>query len=217
MIGSVGLEPSSVKGSAVGPELVGGFLVALVFFWCLRVSTALIEYYITIAHSRKWIYWPHGIALALTLLAISGDSLHPSAGDRFANLLTVQAVTYATLTYLLCALLAVIPAGAIIFLRSRLSRSELEAETLSRNVQNQSSSTARSRSHKQRHYGSRHSRQLSRDAAAFALSIVVGIASVIQGLDFHHLDKTLIAIAAGGLGLYLLTKLPRSPDRPDDT
>jgi uncharacterized membrane protein YeaQ/YmgE (transglycosylase-associated protein family) len=120
VIGAVGFH-SMTKERTEFASLVTGFLGALIYFWILRILAALLELYITKTQTRRWVYWPHGAAVAIAIVSIAGDNSHLYRGDNFANLLTFQAVTFALLEYLLCALIFLLLTAAMVLIKRRFA------------------------------------------------------------------------------------------------
>jgi hypothetical protein len=103
-------------------SLVAGFVAAFIYFWVLRVGAALLEFYITRGRSRRWIYWPHVVAAAVVVFSVAGDNSHIYRGDNFVDLVTLRAVTFALLEYLLCALIFLSITATIVWIKQLVQR-----------------------------------------------------------------------------------------------
>ena len=202
-IAAAGLQ-SITKERTEFASLVTGFLVAAIYLWILRTPAALLELYITRTQNRRWIYWPHGGALAIVIMSIAGDNGHRYPGDKFSNLLTLQAATFGLLEYLFCALFFLLPTAVVVLVKCRVFNSKIDAGAASERRPPDSHATRRRKAP-------------SRDAAVLALSITTGIAGVAQGFDIHNIGRTILAVAVGAIGLYFIYKLPTMPFDAKDT
>jgi hypothetical protein len=178
-------------------SVVGAFAGAFILLSILRIPTALMEHYVISIH-LKWIYWPHGVAVAITIALIASLA---GSNTKFKGVISTHDTTYAILIYLVWAfmLMAITALAVWLHVRLRHASARIPAE--------QCRSTGSVNKKEAGRY------QVSRNAAAFALSIIVGIAGIIQGLDLHHLVQTVIALAIGTAGLYFIMKLPSSHDK----
>jgi hypothetical protein len=208
IIGSIGFQGIAKVNSATFSGFITGLLGSFIFFWGLRTPAALLELYITKRHSRRWIFWPHGLAMVTAVIAISGNESNPGQSPMFRHVLSIQAATVALLYYLICALALLIPVGiAILIINVMTNRTGRDSASTAPKPALVSSGQAISklniRSHITRLY-----RTPSRDAAVLAVSIITAIASLVQGFDIHNVGKTILAFAAGTAGLYALSRLP---------
>jgi hypothetical protein len=213
IIGPLGLQNVAKSGSSFS-GVVTGVLAAFIFFWCLRIPAALLELYVTRSHSRRWITWPHGIAMVIAIVAIAGNEQHPGRNPMFHRVLSIQAATVGLLYYLILALALLILVSFTILI--------VNVATAHRRGTAGSAHASSSpmpdvaREHRVRTYIARLYRTPSRDAAVLGISIITAIASLIQGLDIHDIGRTVLALAAGAAGLYALVKLPNvQPNRKE--
>jgi hypothetical protein len=206
VIGSFGFEYVNNLGTTFS-GIVLGVLVAFIFFWCLRTPAALLELYITKRHSRRWIFWPHGLAMVAAIIAIAGNEANPGRSPLFYKVASIQAATVGLLYYLICALVfLILTAITILIINVIASPTETASASSAQKsplTSHQGSSKLSTRSRIARLY-----RTPSRDAAALAVSIITAIASLVQSLDIRDIGRTALALAAGAAGLYALFKLP---------
>lgn len=196
LVSAIGIQNDQPKGSASASTITGSFLGALILVSILRIPAALMEHYITSIRLRKWIYWPHGIAMAIAVSLVISER---TSDRQLTNILSFRDVTYAILIYLVWSFLLIAGLAVAICLQTKLWRTSTHKASDNHEPLTNPPNRATAKRH-----------QISRDAAVPALSIVVGIAGVVQGLDFHNLIRTIIAFAVGGIGLYILMKLPES-------
>jgi hypothetical protein len=221
IVGATGDENFS-NPSKTNPNTFSNFvtavLVGFIYFWGLRVLAALLELYITRRHSRRWTFWPHGLALATALFAIAGNEAHPGHSPLFHKVVSIQAATLGLFYYLFCALVYLIIASIAILIIELLARwkrrgrPSVVPESASGAAPQATTASDSIRSRIVRLYKTR-----NRDAAVLALSIVTALASLIQGLDVHDIARTALALAAGIAGLYGLYKLPNAEKGPRET
>ena len=211
IIGSIGFQYIIHVGTTFS-GFITGLLAAFIFFWCLRTPAALLELYITKRHSRRWVFWPHGLAMAAAVLAIAGNEANPGRSPMFHHVLSIQAATVGLLYYLICALVFLIPVSiAILIMNVMASRAGRDNASPSLKP-HQAIGDLSIRAHFARLF-----RTPSRDAAALAVSIVTAIASLVQGLDIRDIGRTVVALAAGAAGLYALFKLPNVRQNSNET
>jgi hypothetical protein len=205
IVGAVGFQ-SITKERTEFASLVTAFLGSLIYFWFLRIPAALLELYITKTRSRRWIYWPSGIAAGIVVVSIAGDNANLYRGDEFRNLLTLQAATFGLLEYLLCALILLSLAAALIFVRHRVVLRRGSAGDEDIQEPTTAHTTRRQRKRK----------APTRDAAVLALSITLSITGVVQAFNIHNPGQTVLALAAGAVGFYFLRRLPALPPDEED-
>jgi hypothetical protein len=193
-------------------DLVLAVLVAFIFFWCLRIPASLLELYITRKHSRRWIFWPHALAVVTTIVAIAGNEQRPGKSPMFRHVVSIQAATVGLLYYLILGLAFLcVAAIAVIVI-------DLTGRTRKGNASHPASAgqfqSGDKRNHLPRMLGPY--KAPSKDATVLAISIVTAIASLVQGLDVRDIGRTIVALAVGAMGLYALYKLPNARKGPTD-
>jgi hypothetical protein len=205
IIGPIGFQDASPKLAHTFAGFITSVLGAFVFFWCLRIPAAVLELYITKGHSRRWTFWPHGLAVVVAVVAIAGNEARPGKTPMFRNVVSIQAATVGLLYYLILGLVFLVVASiAVLVMDLTVSRARRDAVHPSRSsTLPETVSKHRIRSHISRLY-----RTPSRDATVLSISIITAIAGLVQSLDIHHIGRTFLALASGALGLYLLYKLP---------
>jgi hypothetical protein len=203
IMGSIGFQYIIDTGTTFS-GFVTGILAAFIFFWCLWTPAALLELYITKRHSRHWVFWPHGLAMAAAVIAIAGNEANPGQSPMFRHVLSIQAATVGLLYYLICALAFLTPVSiAILIMNVMASQTQRDSASSTTKYHQAAVSNLSVRAH----FARLHTTP-SRDAAALAVSIVTAIASLVQGLDIRDIGRTVLALAAGAAGLYALFKLP---------
>lgn len=216
IIGPIGFKDLANPGTTFS-GFVTGVLAAFIFFWGLRVPTALLELYITKRHSRRWIFWPHGLALGTAVVAIAGNEANPGRSPVFRHVLSIQAATVGLLYYLICALAYMILATIVILIINLVPSRTGTGSSPSRVAESVTATSPQAvtnrgvRSRIARVYRTR-----NRDAAVLAVSIVTAVAGLVQGLDIHDIGRTILALAVGATGLFWLYKLPNTKKASDE-